>query len=252
MRAESTVFIVDDDQGVRESIAALVHSMGLDSEQFASGRAFLERFDASRTGCVLLDVRLPHHSGLDVQRRLNEAACAPPVVMMSGHPDVSVAVRALKAGAIDFLSKPFAEQTLWDAIQHAVEFDATVRGHKAEQAAVETRLRALNDKEREVLELLSEGMLNKQIAARLNVSVRTVGLRRSAILKKMEVRSLRQLLQKLICARTCSGSEPPVQPHRAVAPDGRAGNYSSVNAPFPGSGGANAAATASARHFTRD
>jgi FixJ family two-component response regulator len=208
MRAESTVFIVDDDDGVRESIAALVHAMGLSSEQFDSGRAFLEWFDDSRAGCVLLDVRLPHHSGLDVQRRLNEAACAPPVIMMSGHADVSVAVRAMKAGAIDFLSKPFAEQALWDAIQRAVEIDTASRARLATRDAVETRLRALSDKECEVLELLSEGMLNKQIAARLNVSVRTVGLRRSAILKKMEVRSIRQLLQELIHARTCSDSAP--------------------------------------------
>ncbi|ESQ16716.1 MAG TPA: DNA-binding response regulator [Chromatiaceae bacterium] len=198
MISEPTVFIVDDDDEVREAIALLMDSVGLASEIYDSAWAYLASFDPQRPGCLVLDVRMRQMSGLELQERLAEEPIHPPVIIITGHGDVPMAVRAVKNGAIDFIEKPFNDQELLDAVQRAIETDAEQRGHAQEIASVQTRMERLTKREREVLEQIIAGKRNKVIAADLGISQSTVEAHRAKVMEKLEVRSLSELMRIML------------------------------------------------------
>jgi two-component system, LuxR family, response regulator FixJ len=201
MTAEATVFVVDDNVGVRTSLRALLESAGLAVETYASGEEFLGAVDPERAGCLVLDVRLRHGSGLDLQDELRRRKALLPIIVLTGHGNVPTSVRALKAGAIDFLQKPVPPTVLLERIRAALESDRQARGTTTERAAVTERLARLTPREREVLELLVAGQTSKEIAAALRVSVRTVEGHRRRVFSKMNVSSAAQLVGTVLSAR---------------------------------------------------
>jgi FixJ family two-component response regulator len=190
---EQTVFIVDDDAAVRDSIAELVESVGLASEDYASALAFLEAFEPERRGCVVLDVRMAEMSGLTLQKRLNARAIRIPVIVLTGHGDVPMAVEAMKAGAVDFLQKPYREQALLDSIHAALSLDGKRRSSAAAASEIEQRIAALTQREREVLEHVQAGETSREIARVLAISSRTVEVHRRNLLRKLGAAALKQL-----------------------------------------------------------
>ncbi|MCU0833349.1 MAG: response regulator transcription factor [Chromatiaceae bacterium] len=198
MSLEPIVFIVDDDQGVRAAIELLMESVGLAAESFASAQDYLDRFDASRPGCLVLDVRMKGMSGLDLQERLVEEPLHPPIIVITGHGDVPMAVRAVKNGAVDFIEKPFNDQALLDAVHRALEEDATQRGQASRLADLRERLQRLTPREREVLDQVVAGKRNKVIAADLTISQSTVEAHRARVMEKMEARSLSDLMRMML------------------------------------------------------
>ena len=201
MTSGATVFVVDDNVGVRKSVRALLESAGLSVETYASGEDFLAAYDPARAGCLVLDVRLRHASGLDLQDELRRRKAVLPVIVLTGHGNVPTSVRALKAGAIDFLQKPVPPAVLLERIRAALEIDRQARTAITERAPVIRRLARLTPREREVLELLVKGYSSKEIAATLHVSVRTVEGHRRMVLSKMQVSSATQLVRIVLSAR---------------------------------------------------
>jgi two-component system response regulator FixJ len=201
MTAEATVFVVDDNAGVRKSLRALLESAGLAVETYASGEEFLAAYDPERPGCLVLDVRLRHGSGLDVQDELRRRKTTLPIIVLTGHGDVSSSVRALKAGALDFLQKPAPPKVLLERIRAAIETDRQARAVTAERAVVMQRLAHLTPREREVAELLIAGKTSKEIAVAMNVSVRTVEGHRRMVFSKMNVSSATQLVRTVLSVR---------------------------------------------------
>jgi FixJ family two-component response regulator len=197
MKSESarTVFIIDDDHGMRDAIQDLVESVGLHAESFASGEEFLTRSRGADPSCIVLDVRLPQMSGLDFQRRLTEAGVQLPVIFITAHGDVPMSVRALKSGAVEFLTKPFRDQDLLDAIQQALEQDSSARELEAEIKTVRLRYQGLTAREREVMTLVVSGISNKKIAQEIGVSEATVKIHRGHVMQKMQAGSLVELLR---------------------------------------------------------
>ena len=198
--SEPIVFIVDDDRGVRNSIRELALSVGLAAETFDSARAFLDAFDPARPGCLVLDVRMAHMSGLALQARLTEMGARIPIVFVSGHGDIAMAVGAVKRGAVDFVKKPYEEQQLLDAINEALARDAEQRTAQARGATARpasAALDALTPREREVMDLALQGQPSKLIAHRLGISYRTVELHRSHLLEKLGVASITELACRL-------------------------------------------------------
>ena len=198
MNNEPTVFIVDDDNEVREAIALLMDSVGLPNETFDSAWTYLARFEPARPGCLILDVRMRQMSGLELQERLAEEPIHPPVIIITGHGDVPMAVRAVKNGAVDFIEKPFNDQSLLDAVHRAIEIDAEQRGHALEIASVQERMQRLTKREREVLDQIVAGKRNKVIAADLGISQSTVEAHRAKVMEKLEVRSLSELMRAML------------------------------------------------------
>lgn len=201
MSSKPTVFVIDDDPAVRESLAALVRSMRLEVETFASGQEFLDAYTDSRPGCVVVDLRMPGMSGLELIETLAQRRAEIPAVMITGYGDVPVAVRAIKAGAIEFLEKPYDTMELRRGIERAIEVDAERRRAAAPRREVEQKLASLTDQERQVLELTLIGKLNKVIASQLGVCLRTVHSRRGAIIKKLGVRNRNELIRLVLSAR---------------------------------------------------
>lgn len=195
---EATVFIVDDDKEVRESIALLMQSVGLPSESFASARDYLDQFDSSRPGCLVLDVRMPKMSGLELQQQLLQQAIHPPIIIITGHGDIQMAVRAVQAGAADFIEKPFRDQLLLDAIHRAITRDAEQRGVASRRSEIEQRLQRLTPREREVLDRVMQGARNKVIAFDLNISQSTVEAHRSKVMEKMQAKTLSDLMRMVL------------------------------------------------------
>lgn len=191
---EQTVFIVDDDDAVRDAIEELVGSVGWRSESYSSGQAFLDAFLPTRSGCVVLDVRMAGMSGLAVQEKLSELGATLPVIVITGHGDVPMAVEALKSGAVDFIQKPYRDQLLLDAVHKALEADAAVRRSSAGMAEYDRRVASLTPREREVLAKLLEGGIGKQIAAELGISPRTVEAHRHNLLRKLRFDSVKDLI----------------------------------------------------------
>lgn len=192
-----TVFVIDDDAAVRDSIQELVESVGLQAEGYSSALAFLDTFQPQRPGCLVLDVRMAEMSGLVLQQKLNELGARIPVIVLTGHGDVSMAVQAMKAGAIDFIQKPYPEQALLDSINAALAMDAKARRLSMASADLEQRLETLTDREREVLNLTLSGSTSKEIAQELAISPRTVETHRKNILQKLEIHTVKDLLSRL-------------------------------------------------------
>lgn len=189
-----TVFIVDDDLGVRQMIARMVRSVGLTPRTCASVSEFLEQLDPRQPGCVVLDVRMPGESGLDLQDHLTRMNVDLPLVFITGHGDIPMSVRAMKGGAVDFLEKPFNDQALLDAIHAALARDAQQRLAESARADARARLATLTPREREVLALVVAGLANKQIAARLGTTEQTIKLHRGRVMSKMQADSVAELV----------------------------------------------------------
>jgi two-component system response regulator DctR len=192
---QPTVFVVDDDTGVRKSIRELLISVGLAVETFESAQSFLDAFDAARLGCLVLDVRMAHMSGLALEARLAEMGADIPIVFISGHGDISMAVGAVKRGAVDFVPKPYQEQHLLDAVNEALRRGALARAAPLDASGLTERLQMLTSREREVLDLALDGHSCKMIARELGISHRTVERHRSRLLEKLGVASVTELLR---------------------------------------------------------
>ena len=192
---QSIVFVVDDDASVREALKSLIRSVGLSVELFSSAQEFLQRRRPDGPSCLVLDVRLPGISGLDFQRKLAETDIPIPIIFITGHGDIPMSVRAMKAGAVEFLTKPFRDQDLLEAIQVALERDRARRQEEAEITILRERFELLTSREREVLSRVISGLLNKQIAAEIGTSETTVKVHRGQLMRKMGARSLPELVR---------------------------------------------------------
>jgi len=192
------VYVIDDDEAVRSSLRLLLKSVGLVPEAFASARDFLDKYDPAQPGCLVLDVRMPEMSGLELQELLNFQGAIIPVIFITGHGDVPMAVEAMQAGAFDFLQKPFRDQDLIDRIQKALEKDRSNRTVLGQRSQIRERLESLTAREREVLDLVTSGKPNKIMAVDLGVSQRTVEIHRARVMEKMGASSLAQLVRMVL------------------------------------------------------
>jgi FixJ family two-component response regulator len=192
---QAVVFVIDDDESMRRSLATLLRSVGLDARVFFSPQEFMRAERPDAPACLVLDVRLPGLSGLAFQEQLAKEGIALPIIFITGHGDVPMTVRAMKAGAVEFLTKPFDEQVLLDAIHGAIERDRQRRRHAAQLAELQERYRALTEREREIFSFVIAGRLNKQIAAELGLSVVTVKVHRAQVMRKMRAKSIVDLVR---------------------------------------------------------
>lgn len=193
--SDAVVFVIDDDESMREALHSLIRSVGLRVETFASAQEFLRSARPDVPACLILDVRMPGLSGLDLQRELTAARIHLPIIFITGHGDIPMSVRAMKAGAVEFLTKPFRDQDLLDAIQQALERDRTFRSQQAEHADLQKRYHTLTPRETEVFALVVKGLLNKQIALQLGTSEVTVKLHRRQVMEKMQADSFADLVR---------------------------------------------------------
>jgi RNA polymerase sigma factor (sigma-70 family) len=194
--ARGLVFVIDDDESVRRGLDRLLRSDGLDVKCFSSPKEFVAGPLSDRLACVILDLRLPGASGLEVQETLARAGCELPIIFISGYADVRSSVRALKAGAVDFLQKPVGDQTLLDTIHETLDRARVARRERADRAAIQARFNLLSPRERDVLRLLLQGLLNKQIAAELGISEKTVKFHRARVMAKTEAGSVASLVRQ--------------------------------------------------------
>lgn len=194
-KIDSIVYVIDDDPSVRDAIKSLIRSVGMNIETFASAQEFMSCKRPEAPGCLVLDVRMPGLSGLDLQRELTDARINIPIIFITGHGDIPMSVRAMKAGAVEFLTKPFRDQDLLDAIAQAIDRDRDQRKQQADVADLRNRFEQLTPREREVMDLVVAGLLNKQIAIRLGISEITVKLHRHQVMEKMKADSLAELVR---------------------------------------------------------
>jgi two-component system response regulator FixJ len=199
---EPLVYVVDDDVAVLDAIRLLLRSVGLQAATYASAADFLAAFDPEQAGCLVLDIRMPVMSGIELQERLHGMGAMIPIVFVTAHGDIPMAVQAVKSGALDFIPKPFRDQDLLDRVQEAIGLDRQHREELADLAALERRYESLTAREREVLELVVAGKANKVIAAELEISQRTVEIHRGRVMEKMRARSLPQLVRMTLRVRT--------------------------------------------------
>jgi FixJ family two-component response regulator len=192
---DAIVYVIDDDESIREALKSLMRSVGLTVQTFASAHEFLESRRLDVPACLILDVRMPGLSGLDLQRDLSEANIRIPIIFITGHGDIPMSVRAMKAGAVEFLTKPFRDQDLLDALQQALERDRLVRSQQADNAELLNRYHSLTPRETEVFGLVVKGLLNKQIALQLGTSEITVKLHRRQVMEKMRADSFADLVR---------------------------------------------------------
>lgn len=203
----ATVYVIDDDEAVRTSLDWLIASVNLPVRTFASARAFLDDYNADEEGCVVVDVRMPGMSGLELQRKLAETAGHLPVIIITGHGDIHMAVDAMKAGAFDFIEKPFDDQLLLDLVQKAIEKSLEVAHDQALREEIARRLGLLTPREREVLDLVMLGEPNKRIAITLGICEKTVEAHRAKVMEKTQARSIAELIKLVLAA-----GEPPGNP----------------------------------------
>ena len=208
MPEAATVYVLDDDPSVRKALTRLIESVGIATRAFSSANEFLEASLPDGPACLVLDVRMPGMSGLELQHALSTAEREVPIIFITGHGNVPMSVRAMKAGAVDFLEKPFDDQVLIDAIQGALERDARGLLEREERSRIEERVRTLTPREREVFALVVTGMLNKQIGGQLGTSEKTIKIHRARVMRKMRARSLAELVRLADRA----GIRPPTPP----------------------------------------
>ncbi|HEY0940655.1 MAG TPA: response regulator FixJ [Steroidobacter sp.] len=193
-----TIFVVDDDAAVRDALKLLLRSVGQSVETYGAGSEFLEAYSEDRPGCLVLDIRMPGMSGLELQQKLNEKHSILPIIFITGHGDVPMAVEAMQAGAVDFIQKPFRDQDLIDRINQALEKDTSNRAALGERNDIRRRLETLTPREREVLDLVVHGKANKVIAGDLKLSQRTVEIHRARVMEKMQASSLAHLVRMVL------------------------------------------------------
>ena len=208
---QQTVFIVDDDPAICESLSNLMESAGLAARQFASAEQFLEACTPELAGCLVLDVRLPGMTGMELQQKLVKSGLGIPIIIMTAHGDIPMVRNAMKAGAVEFLTKPFQDEELLTAIEQAFAFDRAQRSAKNLEKSILDRWKTLSERERQVLELVTAGMLNKQIADRLNLSLVTVKLYRRQVMDKMQAESFADLVKMWERAMARENSNPSIQ-----------------------------------------
>lgn len=199
--SDPVVFVVDDDEAVRDSLGMLMRSVGLAVETFSSASEFLERFDAGRTGCLVLDVRMPGMSGIELQERLVARKATIPIIFITGHGDVPMAVHALRTGAVDFIQKPFSDQALLDRIQQALAQHLREQKKSARKGTLREKIARLTPREKEVMQMVTGGKPNKVIAIDLGVSERTVEIHRARVMEKMQASSLPDLVKMVVESR---------------------------------------------------
>jgi RNA polymerase sigma factor (sigma-70 family) len=199
--AESTVFIVDDEPAIRKSLALLIQSVGLAAQAFGSADEFLASYDPRRPGCLILDVRMPRMSGLELQRALADRQVQIPIIIITGHGDMSVAVRGMRMGAVDVMEKPFNHQVLLDRVQEAIALDRKQREMRTQHESVRERLARLTPREREVMDLIVAGKSNKEAAAALGVSPKTVEVHRAHVMDKLQVSALAEMVEMVTRVR---------------------------------------------------
>lgn len=200
MKGEPVVFVVDDDQAMRSSLEWLIESVGMKVETYASAGVFLDNYYPGRAGCLLLDVRMPGMSGLELQSYLAREEIRIPVIIITGHGDVGMAVKAMKAGAVDFIEKPFHDDALLASIETALQYDKRQRELQAQRAEIAARLAELTPREHEVMAMVTEGASNKDIASALGVSAKTVEAHRARVMDKMRADSLADLVRMALIA----------------------------------------------------
>ena len=193
-----TVMVVDDDPGIRNAMRILLRTVGLECRLFASAQEFLDAYQPSQIGCLVLDIRMPGMSGLELQEQLNRRGAVIPVIFISGHGDIPMAVEAMQHGAFDFLQKPFRDQELLDRVQRALVRDTENRARLRHTDRIRERLATLSPREREVLDLVTHGKANKMVAGDLGVSQRTVEIHRAHVMQKMEAGSLAELVRMMM------------------------------------------------------
>jgi FixJ family two-component response regulator len=201
---QAVVMIVDDDAGVRNAMRSLLKSVGLASQLYGSAQEFLSTYNPSQPGCLVLDIRMPGMSGLELQQELNVRGATVPVIFMTGHGDIPMAVEAMQHGAFDFLQKPFRDQDLLDRIQKAIARDGKLRESLGEHTRIRAHLESLTDREREVLDLLVLGKQNKAIAQDLGVSPRTIEIHRARVMEKMNAQSVAELVRMMLDLRNAA------------------------------------------------
>jgi two-component system, LuxR family, response regulator FixJ len=207
MSSESTVFVVDDDQAMRTSLQWLIESTGMKVLTYESADAFLAGYYPGRAGCLLLDVRMPGMGGLELQGHLAREGYRIPVIIITGHGDVAMAVKAMKAGAVDFIEKPFHDEDLLRSIRNALEYDQRWRATRANRAEIAARLADLTPREHEVMGMVTDGKSNKEMAAALGVSAKTVEAHRARVMEKMRAESLAELVRMALIAAAQDGGE---------------------------------------------
>jgi two-component system, LuxR family, response regulator FixJ len=200
MSREETVFVVDDDQAMRSSLQWLIESTGMHVETYPSAQAFLDAYYPGRAGCLLLDVRMPGMSGLELQAYLAKREHRIPVIIITGHGDVSMAVKAMKNGAVDFIEKPFDDEALIFSIRNALQHDEKQRALRAQRADIAARMAELTPREYEVMSMVTDGKSNKEIATALGVSAKTVEVHRARVMDKMRADSLAELVRMVLIA----------------------------------------------------
>lgn len=200
MTAEPIVFVVDDDHAIRSSLKWLIESVGLKVETYETADEFMKSYYPGRAGCLLLDVRMPGMSGLELQEHFAANNIHIPIIIITGHGDVPMSVRAMKAGAIDFIEKPFNDELLLESIRGALSIDEQRRGIQSQRAAIATRLSHLTPREHEVMKMVTDGRSNKEIAIDLGVSAKTVEAHRARVMEKMEAGSLAELVRMVLAA----------------------------------------------------
>ncbi len=200
--AEPTVFIVDDDDAVRQFVCKLVESVNLNAEAYASGREFLDGYDGDRPGCLLLDIRMPGMSGLELQQELKSRGFELPTIVLTGHGNVQVAVQAMQMGALDFVEKPFNNELLLARVQKAVAVGLRAHQQRVSHRDIEARLASLTRREQQVLEFVAAGKKNRAIANQLNISEKTVELHRANLMEKMQAGSLAELIKMVVGIET--------------------------------------------------